>query len=41
MTPSLLTAVQKLLSDEASSFIFEVSTAEPMSENELNVRIEK
>ena len=41
MTASLLTAVPKLLSDEGSSFIFEVSPAEPLPENELNVKIEK
>ena len=33
MTVSLLTAVSRLLSGEGSSFIFEVSPAEPMPEN--------
>ena len=41
MTASSLTAVTELLSGEASSFIFGVSPAEPVSETEINVQIKK
>ena len=41
MTASSLTAVPNPLSDDPSSFILEVSPAEPVSDTELNVQIEK